>query len=142
MVFTLTGLSCLLLSGGTGVYMVKACRLSFEKRSLHLYYYLMFLLLASGLFFRALFFTTTIGESEVQDWTKMVCLLWSWPLFCQQMAVYILSQRWTFDMVELNAGYENIEGRREIRMEFKGFIICILGWVVILYIFFVFSLPS
>ena len=142
MVFTLTGLSCLLLSGGTGVYMFKACRFSFEKRSLHLYYYIMLLLLASGLFGRALFFTTTIGLSEVQDWTRMVCLLWSWPLCCQQLAVYILSQRWAFDVGELGTGYENIEGRREFRRAFKGLIMCILGLVVMLYLFFLFSLPS
>ena len=80
----MTGLSCLLLSVGTGAYMVKALRFSFEKRTLHLYYYLMVVFLASGLLVRALFFTTTLGGlTEVQDWTRMVCLLWGWPLCCQ-----------------------------------------------------------
>ena len=143
MVFTLTGLSCLLLSGGTGAYMVKAFRFSFEKRTLHLYYYLMVVFLASGLLVRALFFTTTLGGlTEVQDWTRMVCLLWGWPLCCQQLAAYTLAQRWGYDVAEVSVGYENLEGRREIRLTFKGLIMCILGLVVMLYLFFLFSLPS
>ncbi len=45
-------------------------------------------------------------------------------------------------MAEVSVGYENLEGRRDIRLTFKGLIMCILGLVVMLYLFFLFSLPS
>ncbi|MFN9897695.1 MAG: hypothetical protein ACK55Z_02620 [bacterium] len=58
------------------------------------------------------------------------------------MAAYTLTQRWGYDVAEVSVGYENLEGRRDIRLTFKGLIMCILGLVVMLYLFFLFSLPS
>jgi hypothetical protein len=115
---------------------------SFRKHTMNLYTYIMFVLIMFSLFFRSLFFLTTIGSINAKDMTRMAALIWTWPYFCQQMATYVLSQRWAFDLNSISIGYENRIQRRRLRRHFSGFIKLILCCLVLLYLFYMFSLPD
>ena len=72
----------------------------------------------------------------------MVGLIWSWPVFCMQMAGYILTQRWAYDINQFAIGYEMRHGQAQLRQHFSGFIKLIQICVVIMYLIYMFSLPS
>jgi hypothetical protein len=91
MTFSLTDISCIALSAGVLVYMGLNTRFSFQKHTLNIYSYIMIVLIAYGLIVRAFFFLTTIGAVKVATNERMASLIWTWPLFCQQMAAYVLS---------------------------------------------------
>ena len=55
---------------------------------------------------RSMLFLTTIGTVEIASNPRMVGLIWSWPVFCMQMAGYILTQRWAYDINQFAIGYE------------------------------------
>ena len=50
MVFTLTDLSCLVLSTGTTLFVVRQSSFSFQKHTLNIYSYMMLVFLVCGLF--------------------------------------------------------------------------------------------
>jgi hypothetical protein len=79
MVFSFTGISCILLSAGTGAYYLKKSCYSYKKHTMNIYTYLMHILMASCIIgkslllkqfhllyiVRALFFLTTIDVALV-----------------------------------------------------------------------------
>ena len=74
--------------------------------------------------------------------SRLAGLIWTWPYYCTQSAAYVLCQRWAFDLHSLNMGYENNQGRRQLREHFKGFIKLILACLLLLYLFYMFALPD
>lgn len=82
MSFSLTDLSCIVLSMGVLIYMGFNTRFSFNKHTLNLYSYLMLIFIAYGLIMRSLFFLTTIGAVRVTVNMRMAALIWTWPYFC------------------------------------------------------------
>jgi len=82
MVFSFTGISCILLSAGTGAYYLKKSCYSYKKHTMNIYTYLMHILMASCIIgkslcfykqfdllyiVRALFFLTTIDVALVSQ---------------------------------------------------------------------------
>lgn len=49
MAISFTGISCLLLSVGTGAYFINVSRYAFQKRTMNVYTYLMYILIFSGI---------------------------------------------------------------------------------------------
>ena len=58
------------------------------------------------------------------------------------MATYVLSQRWAFDLNSISIGYENRVQRERLRRHFSGFIKLILCCLLLLYLFYMFTMPS
>ncbi len=82
MTFSLTDISCIVLSTGVLIYLALNSRFSFQKHTLNIYSYLMLIFIAYGLIVRALFFLTTIGVVQVLSQERMAALIWTWPYFC------------------------------------------------------------
>jgi len=55
---------------------------------------------------RSLLFLSSVGSMSIYTNPKMVGLIWSWPVFCLQMAGYVLTQRWAYDLHQFGIGYE------------------------------------
>ena len=62
MVFSFTGISCILLSAGTGAYFVKKSCYSYKKHTMNIYTYLMHILMASCIIGKSLCFYNKISS--------------------------------------------------------------------------------
>ena len=58
MVFSFTGISCILLSAGTGAYFLKKSCYSYKKHTMNIYTYLMHILMASCIIGKSLLLKT------------------------------------------------------------------------------------
>lgn len=64
MVFSFTGISCILLSAGTGAYFVKKSCYSYKKHTMNIYTYLMHNLMASCIIGKSFCFYKSLIHSE------------------------------------------------------------------------------
>jgi hypothetical protein len=154
MKFTITDGACLFLSTVTLALMLVKIHHPIKQHAMNIYGYLMFLLIFNAVLcksfhthafnsgiVRGLFFITSIQGVTLANNTRLDCLMWTWPVFCIQMAAFMLSQRWFYDIKLLEFG-DNYAARRLWRKRFSGAITLIIVCLCLMYLLYMFQLPS
>jgi len=137
-----------LLSLGSLAIIITKISFAFKKHYMNIFTYLMLILITSALLMRACFFTTDlsvfVGDDAVQEEEKLnskatvFALIWTYPLINFIVASYTISSHWCYDlMIMLHPQM----GFGLLRRQMNVFVVCIVIFVVIMYLVYMLTLP-